>query len=327
MKTSAAGRAAITRREGNVLKAYKDSVGILTIGVGHTSMAGPPKVTAGLKITAEESDEILSRDLAKFEAAVEKAVKVPVSQNEFDALVSLAFNIGGGAFAKSTLVRKLNAGDRKGAADAFMSWNKAGGKTLKGLTTRRQDERKQFLQNAPLPKESAVETIALTKGDHGPAVVTLQTNLTLLGYTTAITGYFDDGTEKTVRAFQKDNDLKVDGAAGVNTNTKVGELLKNREVKPKLTAAKKIVNEAAAPGKTISTTEIAAGVAGLGGVATAADNAKQSIDSATSLYETLVNLGPWILVALVIVGAAGYIYWDRRNKRLNAREAQEVIAE
>lgn len=154
MQTSSAGRAAIMQREGVVLTAYKDSVGILTIGVGHTSAAGPPKVTAGLKITQAEAASILSRDLAQFEAAVNAAVKAPVNQNEFDALVSLAFNIGVGAFKKSTLVRKLNAGDRSGAADQFLVWNKAGGKTLQGLVNRRKAERLQFLSgsNTPAPK-------------------------------------------------------------------------------------------------------------------------------------------------------------------------------
>lgn len=142
---SKGGRAATTQREGNKLAAYRDSVGILTIGVGHTSAAGPPTVSPGMTITAEESDLILSRDLAKFELAVLKAVKVPLSQNEFDALVSLAFNIGDGAFANSTLVKKLNADDRAGAADQFLVWNRAGGKALKGLTKRRQSERNQFL--------------------------------------------------------------------------------------------------------------------------------------------------------------------------------------
>lgn len=145
MVTSPAGRAAITQREGNVLTAYRDSVGILTIGVGHTTAAGAPTVAPGMRITPAESDLILSRDLAKFETAVLAAVKVPISQNEFDALVSLAFNIGGGAFAKSTLVRKLNEGDKAGAAEQFLVWNKAGGKVLKGLTKRRESERLQFL--------------------------------------------------------------------------------------------------------------------------------------------------------------------------------------
>jgi lysozyme len=143
--TSAAGRAAITSREGIVLTAYEDSVGILTIGVGHTSAAGAPVVERDMAITVEEADAILMRDLAASEAAVLAAVAVPLSQTQFDALVSLAFNIGGGAFAGSTLVRKLNAGDVEGAADQFLVWNKAGGRTLRGLVTRRQSERAQFL--------------------------------------------------------------------------------------------------------------------------------------------------------------------------------------
>ncbi|TCL89873.1 GH24 family phage-related lysozyme (muramidase) [Rhizobium sp. PP-WC-2G-219] len=145
MVTSVAGRAAITQREGNVLTAYPDSVGILTIGVGHTTAAGAPTVAPGMKITAAQSDEILSRDLATFEKAVLDAVKVPLAQNEFDALVSLAFNVGGKAFSDSTLVKKLNAEDRAGAAEQFLVWAKAGGKALQGLVTRRQAERRQFL--------------------------------------------------------------------------------------------------------------------------------------------------------------------------------------
>lgn len=154
MQTSSAGRVAITQREGVVLTAYKDSVGILTIGVGHTSAAGKPTVTPGMKITKAEADEILSRDLATFEKAVNDAVKVSLNQNEFDALVSLAFNIGGGAFKKSTLVKRLNAGDRAGAANAFLMWNKAGGKTLQGLVNRRKAERLQFLSGKPGPTPS-----------------------------------------------------------------------------------------------------------------------------------------------------------------------------
>lgn len=143
------GRKFITVQEGSRNKAYKDSVGIWTIGVGHTSMAGRPIPVQGMVITDAEIDEILSRDLQQFEKAVRDAVVTDVSQNEFDAMVSLAFNIGGGAFAKSTLVRKLNAGDRPGAANAFLSWNKGrvNGKlvVIPGLTTRRERERKMFI--------------------------------------------------------------------------------------------------------------------------------------------------------------------------------------
>lgn len=159
MQTSPFGRGEIARREGTVLTAYLDSVGVWTIGTGHTSAAGEPKVVKGMKITAWEADQILTRDLAAVERAIAAAVKVPLNQNEVDALVSLVFNIGAGAFAKSTLLRKLNAGDRAGAADQFLVWNKGtvNGKKveLRGLTIRRQDERKQFLAaKSTTPKQS-----------------------------------------------------------------------------------------------------------------------------------------------------------------------------
>lgn len=145
MKVSAKGRKLLSEREGVRLKAYQDSVNIWTIGVGHTSAAGAPHVAPGMAITAAECDEILSRDLAKFEKTVLDAVNVSLAQHEFDALVSFAFNVGGGAFAGSTLLKMLNAGDRKGAADEFRDWTKAGGKKLQGLVNRREGERAQFL--------------------------------------------------------------------------------------------------------------------------------------------------------------------------------------
>ncbi|WP_421917394.1 lysozyme [Mesorhizobium sp.] len=164
MQTSPSGRAAIARREGNKLVAYLDSVGVWTIGVGHTSAAGPPEVKQGLTITAAQSDQILSRDLASVEASVTSMVVVPLNQNEFDALVSLVFNIGAGAFRRSSVLKNLNAGNRPGAADAMLAWNKgtfAGKKVvLKGLASRRRDERAQFLKAAlaAAPQHSAVET-------------------------------------------------------------------------------------------------------------------------------------------------------------------------
>lgn len=151
MKTSAAGRKAIAGHEGVRLKAYPDPATggePWTIGVGHTSAAGPPKVVKGMTITAAECDEILSRDLATFEAAVTKAVKVPLNQNQFDALVSFTFNVGVGNLQKSTLLRKLNARDYQGAADQFPVWNKANSKVMKGLVTRRAEERALFLRSA-----------------------------------------------------------------------------------------------------------------------------------------------------------------------------------
>jgi GH24 family phage-related lysozyme (muramidase) len=140
LKTSAIGRKAISEREGNKLKAYTDTKGIWTIGVGHTSAAGLPKVVPGLTITSAESDEILTRDLVSVENDINRLVKVPLTQNQFDALVSFVFNIGVTQFSKSTLLRKLNTKDYKGAADQFLVWVKQ--PELKG---RRVKERAQFL--------------------------------------------------------------------------------------------------------------------------------------------------------------------------------------
>ena len=144
MRTSPAGRAFIGRHEGLRLSAYRDAAGIWTIGYGHTAAAGPPVPVAGMTITAAEADAILGRDLARFEAAVTRLVTVALSQSEFDALVSFTFNVGEGALGRSTLLKKLNAGDRAGAAAEFGRWNKAGGRVLAGLTRRRAEERAMF---------------------------------------------------------------------------------------------------------------------------------------------------------------------------------------
>lgn len=238
-RTSEAGRAAIARHEGLRLKAYPDPATggePWTIGVGHTSSAGPPKVFKGMRITAREADEILSRDLATFEAAVNSAVKVDVSQNEFDALTSLAFNIGAGALKKSTLVKKLNAGDRKGAANAFLSWNKAAGKVMKGLTKRRQDERALFLKPMPTPPPLSPEAQVLllpesevlraaypAPANSAPSafqrvVFAVQSHITKLGYPCGkIDGVAGALTAEALRAAQADNGLKPTGAVDVAT--------------------------------------------------------------------------------------------------------------
>lgn len=142
MRMSADGRAKLIEREGLRTKAYRDSVGVWTIGVGHTSAAGAPSVTPGLVITKAQADEILSRDLRQFEALVNDAVRAPLSQGQFDALCSFAFNIGdkGGRFRKSTAVRRLNEGNYVAAADALLLWNKP-----PEIKRRRESERAQFL--------------------------------------------------------------------------------------------------------------------------------------------------------------------------------------
>lgn len=140
--TSSAGIDLICSFEGLELKAYDDGVGVWTIGYGTTVINGV-KVKKGDTCTLEQAKKYMASDLKKFEAAVNK-VTVALNQNQFDALVSLTYNIGANAFANSTLLKKLNAGDYKGAASQFDVWNKAGGKVMRGLTNRRAIERKLF---------------------------------------------------------------------------------------------------------------------------------------------------------------------------------------
>lgn len=145
MKTSDSGRALIRACEGCRLKAYRDAVNVWTIGIGHTTAAGAPEVTPGMVITEGEADHILSNDLAGSERDVERLVTVQLNQRQFDALVSWVFNLGAGNLEKSTLLKRLNAGDYAGAADEILKWNRAGGQVLPGLTKRRKAERLMFL--------------------------------------------------------------------------------------------------------------------------------------------------------------------------------------
>ena len=159
MRTSDAGVALIKRHEGLRLEAYPDPAHgwkVPTIGYGHTSAAGPPAVIRGMKITEAGADAILRADLRKFEGYVSAAVHVPLTQAQFDALVSFTFNLGPGNLRSSTLLKKLNRLDYQGAADQFLVWNKAGGRILPGLVTRRAAERDLFLTHRPEPKPAAM---------------------------------------------------------------------------------------------------------------------------------------------------------------------------
>lgn len=141
MKISLNGLNLIKEFEGLELKAYKDSVGVVTIGYGSTG----PHVSMGMTITKEQAEQLLKKDLERFEKGVPTLVKVPLNQNQFDALVSFSFNLGLGNLKSSTLLKKLNAKDYQGAANEILRWNRAGGKVLNGLTRRRIAERDLFL--------------------------------------------------------------------------------------------------------------------------------------------------------------------------------------
>ena len=135
LAVSAACLVGIATHEGYRSEAYKDTVGIPTIGFGET--AG---VRMGDKTTPERALVQLLESTEKHADAIRQCIHVPLYQHEFDAYISLAYNIGTGAFCKSTLVKKLNQGDYTGACNEIRRWNKAGGKVLPGLVKRREAE-------------------------------------------------------------------------------------------------------------------------------------------------------------------------------------------
>ena len=146
MKLSDNGFRLLGELEGIVLRPYKDSAGIPTIGIGSTYYEDGTKVTMKDKaITKERAIQLAKNVVKSFEARVNKSIVVPMTQNQFDAMVLLCYNIGESGFARSSVVKNFNAGNLQKAADSFLLWNKAGGVVSKGLTNRREKERELFL--------------------------------------------------------------------------------------------------------------------------------------------------------------------------------------
>lgn len=159
-----AGLAIIRRFEGVRLKAYLCPANVWTIGYGHTH-----GVTQGMEITLEQAETLLRKDLRLFEMGVANAIgSAPTSDNEFSAFVSLSFNIGVSAFKRSTALKRHIAGNKAGAADAILLWNKAGGIVLKGLVRRREAERELYLTVASAP--AVAPATELTPITSAPAV-------------------------------------------------------------------------------------------------------------------------------------------------------------
>lgn len=137
--------------EGCVLHTYLDSVGISTIGVGHVVRPGESFPNG---ISREQALTILAQDVQVAEKAIDVDVKVSLTQNQGDAIASFIFNVGVGAFATSTLLKKLNTGDLQGAADEFLKWTHGGGKVIQGLVNRRQAERELFLKGTVIVQKA-----------------------------------------------------------------------------------------------------------------------------------------------------------------------------
>lgn len=152
MTINQAGLDLIKEFEGFRAETYRCSAGVLTIGYGTTAAAGvgiDPK--PGMIISEAQAAEYLAKTVGKFGAQIRPMLKREPNPNQWAAMVSLAYNIGPGAFSKSSVLRLFNAGDDEGAADAFLMWNKSKGKVLKGLTRRREAEKALFLTRPDAP--------------------------------------------------------------------------------------------------------------------------------------------------------------------------------
>ena len=147
---SAAGLVGIMQYEGYKSAAYIPVPGdVPTIGHGTTRYEDGSAVKMGDRVTPERAQVLLRNDASTFERAVKRCAPVPMHQHEYDAFVSLAYNIGESAFCKSTLVRKLRAGDYAGACREILKWDKFRGQPLRGLTMRRQAEYQQCTGGKP----------------------------------------------------------------------------------------------------------------------------------------------------------------------------------
>tara|TARA_B110000483_G_scaffold27715_1_gene33519 strand:+ start:453 stop:881 length:429 start_codon:yes stop_codon:yes gene_type:complete len=139
MKISKDGLQLIKDFEGLELSAYKCAAGVWTIGYGHIK-----GVQEGMSISEARANEMLNEELTEYENYINKGVTVPLSQCQFDAMVSWVYNLGNGNLSSSTLLKVLNSGDYAGVPAQMLRWNKAGGKVLAGLTRRRQAEADMF---------------------------------------------------------------------------------------------------------------------------------------------------------------------------------------
>lgn len=216
MRISEKGLAMIEKFEGCLLKASNKLDGVWTIGYGQTGRYYGKRVRRGMTTTKAEAHAWLrDHSIKTYEDAVTQAVKVPLNQNQFDALVSFTYNVGVGALKQSTTLRRLNAGDYTGAADALTMWTKCNGKVLAGLVRRRKEERALFL--TPVTQPQTGNTDLLRKGDRGDDVKLLQHRLNILGSQLAEDGIWGVKTDQAVRNYQYKAGLTVDGIVGAKT--------------------------------------------------------------------------------------------------------------
>ncbi|WP_275677139.1 glycoside hydrolase family protein [Neobacillus drentensis] len=204
MKISQTGIKLIQQFEGCLLVGYKDAVGVPTIGWGHTG-----GVVVGQRITQAKADELLKQDLKRFEDAVNK-LGLKLNQNQFDALVSFAYNVGPGNLKKLVEGRSLNQ-----VADNICLYCKAGGQTLNGLVKRRNAEKALFLK--PVPVANPYPGHPVKQGSTN----TIATKLIQKVAGAKVDGVFGPQTTAAVKAWQKKHGLAADGIIGPKTWSKM----------------------------------------------------------------------------------------------------------
>jgi len=209
--------------QGTYVEAYLDPVNIPTIGWGCTE-----GIKMGMKITIAQAEAMLKKEMAKFETAVAKAVKIEINDNQYSALVCFSYNVGARALFESTLLKFLNQGKIQEAANEFLRWDKAGGQVFLGLSRRRRAEQALFLSQPWLTALDwkPTQVIQLAKPgqpiQQGDNVRQLQQALIKAGFNVQADGFFGAGTDKAVKEFQKQQGLTADGIVGAQTIAKLG---------------------------------------------------------------------------------------------------------
>lgn len=281
----------IASEEGRVLKAYRDVAGVLTIGYGHTNLAGTaPRVVPGMRITEAEALEILERDVRKFSDRVNKRMGSGKPQHVHDGSSSFDLNTGG--VMKASWVTAYLAGNMAEARRRLKLWNKAGGRVVRGLVNRRNREA-QLIFDGVYPGG----TNRAAPSD-GSSVAAYQKQLATLGYYTGkIDGIPGPKTQAAVRSFQRDSDLIVDGIVGPATRARLGVALETAK------AAK------------------AAPAVATGGGAAGAARGVVSGQEPVSLSGA-ADIAAWALggaVSIAIVALIGYFIWRHRGVILRRR--------
>lgn len=233
MKLTQAGIDFIKRYEGFSEKPYKvgDFERFFTWGYGHYG-ADVPSPESGKKISRVEAENLLKKDLQRFIDGVNGLIKVPITDTMFSSLVSFTYNLGVSTLQRSDLLTYLNQKNYQKAADEFPKYCHAGGKVLKGLLRRRNDEREMFLKDVdklkpPVKKIVSLPKPILKKGDKGEGVKLLQTALTNLHFVCEVDGSFGPKTEEKLKNFQKVYCPDcVDGIYGNQTKSAMEKLLK-----------------------------------------------------------------------------------------------------